>query len=159
MTITSDILATYRRPRAVIRAKTATPREDRALATLIGACVLIFVAQWPAQSRAAFIDPAVPLDARMGATLLGIVFILPLLAYVLAALSHVMARLIGGQGTWFSSRMALFWALLAGAPMFLLLGLLRGFLGETIAVFSAGLVILVTFLTLWGVMLHEVERR
>jgi hypothetical protein len=155
--ITGDILATYRSPRAVIRGKTAKVREDRALATLMYACFLIFIAQWPVLSRAAHYDPTVPLEARMGATLLGVVFGLPLIAYCLAALSRICARLFGGRGTWFSARMALFWALLAASPMFLLLGLLRGFLGETTAVIGSGVLILIGFLLLWGIMLHETE--
>ena len=65
MTITTDILRSWRHPRAVIREKLrAGDREDRALAVLMGASLLLFVAQWPGLSRAAFQDPSVPLDAR-----------------------------------------------------------------------------------------------
>ena len=34
------------------------------------ACALLFVAQWPVHARAAFYDPAMPLEARLGGALL-----------------------------------------------------------------------------------------
>ena len=157
MAVTSDIVATWRRPRVVIADKTRAVREDRALAVLIGACVLIFVAQLPGLARAAHFAPEVPLDARMGGALRGIRFVVPLAAYVLAAVSHLIAKVLGGKGTGFAARMALFWALLAAAPLFLLHGLLRGFLGDTVAVTGAGVLMLLGFLTLWMIMLHRVE--
>jgi hypothetical protein len=40
----------------------------------------------------------------------------------------------------------------------LLLGLLRGFLGDTGAVIGVGGLVLIIFLALWLTMLHEVER-
>jgi hypothetical protein len=159
MTITGDILETYRVPREVILRKTEVVREDRALATLMGACLLIFVAQLPWLAREAHFRPEEPLDARMAGALMGVMFLLPLVAYVLAGISHIMARALGGTGTGFDARMALFWALLASAPMFLLMGLLRGFLGQTTAVVGTGVVMLVVFLALWLVMLRAVEAR
>jgi Yip1 domain len=159
MAITDDIVESYRRPRALIRRKMADgPREDRALAALFGAAVLIFVAQWPALARAAHLDPSQPLDARLGGALLGSVFLLPLAAYGIAGLSHVVARAFGGRGSYFGARMALFRGLLAIAPAMLLHGLVRGLLGPGPASLIAGLIVFVLFLYLWGMMLVEVER-
>ena len=54
MSVALDILRTFRAPRAVLRKRIASgAREDRALAILMGACLLIFVAQWPRLSREA----------------------------------------------------------------------------------------------------------
>ena len=48
MPVVPDILRTWRDPRGVIRDRlSAGVREDRALATVMGACALMFVAQWP----------------------------------------------------------------------------------------------------------------
>ena len=48
MSLTTDIVATYRGPRRVIRRLLeGGEQEARALMFLIVACVLIFVAQWP----------------------------------------------------------------------------------------------------------------
>jgi hypothetical protein len=159
MSVSTDIVRTYRSPRRVVREKLARGvREDRALATLIGACVLIFVAQWPLLSRQAHLDPSVPLDVRLGGALLGWLFIAPMAAYVFAALSHVLARIFGGAGSWFGARLALFWALLASSPLWLLNGLVAGLIGPGAALSAVGFVAICVFLVFWGAGLWEAER-
>lgn len=159
MALTDDILAAWRRPRAFIRRKLGDGvREDRALAVLMGAGALIFVAQWPVLARAAELDPAVPFEARIGGALLASVFLLPLAMYLLAALSHVIARAVGGRGGWFGARLALFWALFATSPLMLLNGLVGGVLGQGRAEMTVGLLVLGGFLYLWMSMLTEAER-
>ena len=159
MALTLDIAATYRNPRGVIRRQLAMgQREDRALMYLVLACGLIFVAQWPRLSRQAYLDDAVPLDALIGGALMGWFFIAPLALYGLAALSRVIARVMGGQGTWYSARLALFWALLAAAPLWLLNGLVAGFIGPGAGLQLTSLVALAVFLTFWGLCLIETER-
>lgn len=171
MPVVPDILATYRRPRAVIARKLADGlREDRALATLMGACGLIFVAQWPALSREAFLlaeaaqaagtppDQVPSLQALMGSRLFALVFVAPLFFYLLAAISHLVARLFGGRGTGFGARLALFWALLCTTPLILFQGLIAGFLGDGLANTVVGLGVLAAFLVLWITMLVEAER-
>lgn len=158
MAVTGDILATWRRPRRVMRRLLAGgAREDRALAILMGACAVIFVAQWPRLARDAHLDPSVPLDARLAGALLATVFILPLLAYGLAALSHVLARALGGRGTFAGARVALFWSLLATAPLMLFQGLVAGFLGPGPGLTLLGLVVLAAFLAIWGASLRVAE--
>lgn len=150
MSITLRILKSWRAPRQVMRAMLAAgPREDRALATLMAACVVLFIAQWPALSRAAHFDPAIPLEARMSGALMATLFIVPLLAYGLAALTRLVARVMGGRGTWYSTRLALFWSLLAIAPLVLLQGLVIGFIGPGPAATLVGLVVLAGFLFQW----------
>ncbi|NKX72530.1 YIP1 family protein, partial [Rhodobacteraceae bacterium R_SAG3] len=54
MAVTTDITATYRGPRKVIaRLLAMGPREDRLLAFVMGACVLMFIAQMPRLAREA----------------------------------------------------------------------------------------------------------
>jgi len=157
--VSTDIVRTYRAPRRVVREKLANgEREDRALATLMGACLLIFVAQWPLLSRQAYLDPSVPLDARMAGALMGWLFIAPMAAYVIAAASRLLARLAGGRGTWFGARLALFWALLAASPLWLLNGLVAGFIGPGAALNLVGLIAVGAFILFWGAGLWEVER-
>jgi hypothetical protein len=159
MPVSTDILESYVRPRQVFRRKLeGGTHEGRALATLIGACLLIFVAQWPGLARAAHINPAIPLDARMGGALLGTLFLLPPIAYAVAALSHLVARAFGGRGSFFSARLALFWSLLAVSPLMLLQGLVRGFIGPGPALTLVGLAVLATFLMFWVTSLFESER-
>jgi hypothetical protein len=159
MPVSTDILESYLRPRQVFRRKLeGGTHEGRALATLIGACLLIFVAQWPGQAREAHINPAIPLDARMGGALLGTLFLLPPITYAVAALSHLAARAFGGTGSFFSARLALFWSLLAVSPLMLLQGLVRGFIGPGPALTLVGLAVLATFLMFWVTSLFESER-
>ncbi len=159
MTITSDILRSWRHPRAVIREKLAAGvREDRALAVIMAAGLLLFVAQWPILSRASYMDPATPLQARLGGALMACLFVLPLLAYGFAQITHLIAQVFGGNGSGFGARLSLFWALLAVTPAMLLQGLLAGFLGQTPAVIAVQLAVLAAFLGIWLSMLYEAER-
>ena len=158
MSVTADIRASWRRPREVIRRQlSGGPREDRALAYALGACVLIFVAQLPRLAREAHLDASIPLDARLQAALLGWLMLAPLMLYGLAALSHVIARLLGGRGTWFGARLALFWSLLASAPLWLFHGLVAGFIGSGSALALVGALLLVGFGAIWLSSLAEAE--
>ena len=159
MTITVDILRSWRHPRAVIREKLAAgEREDRALAVLMAASLFLFVAQWPSLSRAAFLDPGTPLEARLGGALLACLFILPLLAYGFALISHLIARTFGGKGTGFGARLALFWAMLAITPATLLQGLTAGFVGQSPALYLVQSFVTIGFIWIWMSMLVEVEQ-
>lgn len=159
MALSTDIVATWRRPGQVMRKLLSMGRrEDRAIAILMAACFIIFIAQWPRLSRDAFLDPSVPLDARIGGALFGWMFWAPLLAYALGGVSHLVARLFGGRGSWYSARLALFWALLATTPAWLLQGMMAGFLGPGPALQLVGVFVLGAFLTIWSFALREAER-
>lgn len=159
MAITTDIVESYRRPRAVMRRRLGEgENEGRALALLMGACLMIFISQWPGLARAAHLDPSVPLDARMGGALMATLFLLPPIAYALAAISHLAARALGGQGTGYGARIALFWSLLAVSPLMLLQGLVRGFIGPGPALTATGILVGAAFLALWINALIEAER-
>ena len=150
MSVTQRILASWRDPRGVMRGMLAAgQREDRALVVLMVACLIMFVAQWPGLSRAAFLDPSVPLDARIGGALMGTLFLVPPLAYGLAGLSHLAARAMGGQGSWYGARLALFWSLLVISPLMLLQGLVAGFVGPGAVATVVGLLVLAGFLFQW----------
>lgn len=150
MSVSRDIVASYRDPAAVIRRRAAgPPREDRALAVLFVACLLIFVSQWPRLAREAYLAPEIPFDARFGAALFAWIFIVPLSLYALAALSHLAARAFGAQGRWFDARLALFWGLLAASPLWLLNGLVQGFIGPGLQQNIVGALALLAFVAIW----------
>ena len=152
------MVRTYRAPRRVLSTKLAAgEREDRAFATLFGACLLIFISRWPVAARQSFYDDTVPFEALVGGQMMALIFIFPLIAYVLAALSHVVARIFGGKGTWFGARLALFWALLAASPLWLLYGLTEGFIGPGPAHDLTGVLALGAFLVFWISGLWEAE--
>lgn len=149
MPVTRDIAATYRGPgRVVARLLETGAREDRALVILVGACAVMFVAQWPRLSRMAHLTGE-DLQMLLAGSLFGLLFILPLALYALALISHGVIRLVGGKSTGFSARLALFWALLAASPLALLWGLVAGFIGEGLELTLTGAVWLAAFLWFW----------
>lgn len=127
---------------------------------LLLACGIIFVSQWPGISREAALDESgPPLQARLAITFFAWLMIWPLLFYGLGSLTHLLARLMGGRGTFYSARLALFWALLASTPAWLFYGLVTGFIGPGPAQTAVGAVLLLAFLTIWGMCLREAETR
>ena len=81
----------------------------------------------------------------------------PPLFYFLAALGHLVAKLMGGQGGYYDGRLALFWALTCITPAMLILGLVRSFLGDGPATTGLGLATFLAFIVLYSTMLREVE--
>jgi len=158
MPVSTDIIATYRGPGRVMRRLLAMgPREDRALVMLMTACAIVFVAQLPRLSRQAHLTGQ-DLNMMMGGTLLAWLIFAPLLFYILAALSHLAAKLLGGQGDGYGARLALFWSLLAASPLLLLHGLTAGFVGPGPALQVVGFVWLAVFVWFWITSLKTAER-
>lgn len=149
MAVTTDIVATYRGPAAVIRRLLAQgPREDRALVYVMAGCLIVFVAQLPRLSREAHLTGQ-DFQMLMGGTLLAWIFIMPLVLYVLAFVARLIGRVLGGHGTGYGARLALFWAVLASSPLILLHGLVAGFIGVGPALTSVGVVWLTVFGWFW----------
>ncbi|KAJ55368.1 hypothetical protein ACMU_11780 [Actibacterium mucosum KCTC 23349] len=158
MSIAANIVAAYRTPAPVMRRMLqAGQREDRALAILVMACVLIFVSSLPEAFRLAESDPTVPLAARLAAGLFAWLAIMPLAAYAIAALSHIVARTVGGKGNWYSARLALFWSLLAAAPLWMLATAVQAVTNGPFATAIAALA-LAGFVYIWMGSLWAAER-
>ena len=157
MPVTTDIVASYRRPAQVMRRLlSAGTREDRALAMLMAGCVLAFISQLPRLSREAHLTGE-ELNPMLGGALFAWLFIAPLMFYLIAALSHLVARLFKGKGDWFGARLALFWAFLAASPLLLLNGLTAGFVGPGAALTLVGFIWFVAFMVIWLVSLKVAE--
>lgn len=157
MSVANDIAATYRGPgRVVSRLLAMGPREDRAIAILMAACALMFIAQLPRLSREAHLVGG-DLNMMIGGALMGWILFAPLFFYLLAWVSHLILRAVGGQAGSWSSRIALFWALLASAPLFLLLGLVQGFIGDGLQATVIGALWAAAFLWFWIAGLAQVR--
>lgn len=157
MAVTTDIVQSWRAPRKVmVRHLQRHPTEGFALSLLVAFLLLAFVAQWPAMSRAAFLEPEAPLTQRMTAAGLALLASIPFW-YGLAGLSHLVARQFGGTGSFLQARIALFWALLSIAPVMLLQGMVQGFFGSGPFATGAGILVLCGFLYLWLNMLIAAE--
>ncbi len=161
MSVVGEILATWRSPAGPVgRLLAAGPREDRSLVILMAASVLMFVARTPDLARRAALSPEVPLQAQMGITLFVMLFVIPVLAYAVAWISHIVLHSLGRPGAAFGARVALFWAMLAVAPGLLLHGLLSGLNGaEAAGTRLVGLAVFAVFLWFWGRGLQLAYRR
>jgi len=131
-------------------------REDRALAILMGGAFLAFVFQLPKLARQAHLNNE-DLTGLMVNTLFACLFFLPLIFYGLAAVAHIIARLIGGKGTWYGARLALFWSFLAASPLMLLNGLVAGFVGDGFERQLVGFIWFVVFAGFWLINMRVAE--
>lgn len=158
MTVSTDMVATWRRPREVLRRHLARGQsEPFAFTLLLVFLILAFVGQWPIAAREAFEagDPsALP---RILARAFAVLATIPLW-YLLAALSRLVARALGGKGSWYGARIALFWALATVGPLMLLQGMVAGMIGPGPALSAVTLVVGLAFLWLWATLMHEAER-
>ncbi|WP_103333477.1 YIP1 family protein [Pseudotabrizicola formosa] len=158
MSITTDIVESWRRPRLVVRRHLARGRsEPFAFSLLVAFLVLAFVAQWPAASRAAFEAGNTPVAPRLLAIALALLATIPLW-YGLAALSRLVARAVGGRGSWYGARIALFWSLVAVTPLMLLQGLVSGMIGPGPGLTAVSALAGLAFVIFWALALIEVER-
>ncbi|MDA5094850.1 YIP1 family protein [Aliiroseovarius sp. KMU-50] len=157
MSVMQDVLRSYRAPREVFKRRLGTEvREDRAIAVLMSACVLVFISQMPVQARIAH-ETGQELNMLLGSVLLAWVFIMPLVLYALGSVSHFIARLLGGSGSSFSARFALFWSLLCATPLWLLWGLVAGFIGQGVQMQITGMLALLAFVTFWTINFRQAE--
>ncbi|MFV0385933.1 hypothetical protein [Paracoccus sp. (in: a-proteobacteria)] len=152
------ILQSWWAPRRVVRSLQGMP-ERVMLAVLMAAMLIFLIAQAPMHARDAALDPSVPFEARMGGSLLAVMFLMPLIVYAVASLvalaSHLFPRRLKPE----DSRLALFWALLAVAPAMLLTGMVAGLIGPGPALTSTQAVTGLGFLTIWGAGISALARR
>lgn len=159
MAVTTDILTSWRQPRAVVRRHLSRGRSEAfAFTLLLVFLVLAFVAQAPQAARDAYLANEPAVSPRLLARALAVLATIPLW-YGLAAVSRLVARALGGQGSWYTARVALFWALATVSPAMLLQGLVAGMIGPGPALWAVQAFVAAAFLTLWLAMLREVETR
>ena len=156
MAAVDDIRRSYRAPRVVMREHLARLQsEPRALTFLLAALIVIFIGQWPRLSRSAF-EAGEPMVGLMMGTALALLALVPVF-YLIAALSHLIAKLFGGQGSFYRARQALFWSMLVISPLMLLQGLVAGFIGAGQQASILGLIIAAVFALIWGASLRVAE--
>lgn len=159
------------------------PDDRVAFVYLAAGSVLGFVAQLPALVRRAR-EPAPALEAEliknagegrilsvpenmidakfeffMSGALMAWIFVVPLILYAVALLSHWLARAIGGRGNALQARVALFWSFLVATPGLLLSGLTTGFIGDGVQASLVGTVTVCLFFWVWVNSLYVAETR
>jgi len=174
MAVTTQILRSYIRPRQVVRGLIAANRggdrpEARGFIYLLVGLLIIFISQVPdligvglapteLSQAAQGEDGPAPMDARLAIALFSWLFVWPLILYLLGGLSHLAARLLGGQGQGVDARLALFWAVLAISPLFLLRGM--GSVSQSVELVSVvNYAIAAGFFWIWISGLVEAEAR
>ena len=139
-------MRSWRAPHRVMRDLLAQGRrEDRAIVFLMLACGLIFLAQWPRMMRLSQESDEVPLQVLLAGALMGWLIIAPLLLYGLAAALRLVMVALRRPLSWYAARLALFWALLAVSPLWLVHGLFAGLAGPGAATDAVGLAVLLVF--------------
>lgn len=125
---------------------------------LITGCFVIFVSQLPsALAGGPQWPPEAPAEARVINTFFGWLFIAPLLFYGVAGVAHLVARAIGGRGSFLGSRAALFWTVLAVSPLMLLRGMVQQLIGPGAQLLSVEWLVALAFCVLWAISLIEAE--
>ena len=158
MAVTRDIVEAHLRPRRVMaRLLRMGQREDRVLAMLMGGCIILFMSQWPYRARQAHFTGETLTD-YIQHDAVGLIFVLPLLAYGVAALLRLISRIFGAKADYYSARLAMFWALLASSPALVLAGMVKGFIGLGAANSIVGALWLLVFLWVLGNSLIEAEK-
>ena len=158
MTVTTDIVQAWRRPKAVMRRHVQRPKsEPFAFSLLVAFLLLAFVSLWPLLSRQSLLQPEVPMLQRLVAAGLALLASIPFW-YLLAALSHWIAKALGGQGSYYTARLALYSALLAVTPGMLLQGLVAGMIGPGLQRDLVAALVALAFAWIWISMLREAER-
>jgi len=158
MSVTKDIVAGWRSPRAVIARHYARPQsEPYAFTFLVTFIVVTFIARWPVAGRESFYQPDVPLAQRLLANGLGLLALIPFW-YLLAALSTWVTRVSGRQISYYDGRLALFWALVMVTPLVLLQGLVEGMIGPSPGLSAVSIITGAAFLFFWIINLLQAGR-
>ncbi|GLQ34252.1 hypothetical protein GCM10007939_05350 [Amylibacter marinus] len=155
MAVVSDITGAYASPkRAMRRQIQAGIEEPQTLFFALCYGFLSFVSLLPALAQRAIVQD-LELSALAGAQFIASVFMMPLLMYGIAGISHWILARFGGQGSYVAARRALFWAGLVAVPLLLLSSALSVFIPE-MRVFGA-IVTAMVFFWQWISCLIEVE--
>jgi hypothetical protein len=114
-----DIFQTYSAPKTVLARRLADiPGEPQLLAYVVFATILSFLARLPGMIGGN--TTGQPLEAVVGANFVASIIFAPLFFYAVAALTRLASKVFGGQGSWQSARLALFWPLIALQPLLIM---------------------------------------
>lgn len=160
MSTARDILRAHLAPRETLARRMAVAgSEASALATLMAACLLIFVGQWPRLARQAHLGEGPDLQALIAGALFAWLFVVPLAMYLAALVVFWFLRVLGFGTTAPAVRQALFWGLLAATPAILLNGLVAGLIGPGPALTATGTLALGLLIYFWVTgLVHVVTR-
>ena len=114
MAVSTEIMRSWRQPGPTVRRLLPSMTEGRALAFVMGGCLLIFVAQWPRLVRLSEgIDlptggEVQELSQLIAYSLVSWLIVWPLIFYIAAGITRIVARLFKGKGSGYGARLAMF---------------------------------------------------
>ena len=129
-------------------------REEQTLFFAILFGLLSFLSLLPALAKHAFLTNE-SLSALAAAQFISSVFMMPLLMYGIAAVSHLILKYFGGQGDYIGARRALFWAALVITPAILLTSIAEAYFSEISTILSV--ITTMIFVWQWVSNLKELE--
>ena len=129
-------------------------REEQTLFFAILFGLLSFLSLLPALAKHAFLTNE-SLSALAAAQFMSSVFMMPLLMYGIAAVSHLILKYFGGQGDYIGARRALFWAALVTTPAILLTSIAEAYFSEISTILSV--ITTMIFVWQWVSNLKELE--
>ena len=129
-------------------------REEQTLFFAILFGLLSFLSLLPALAKHAFLTNE-SLSALAAAQFISSVFMMPLLMYGIAAVSHLILKYFGGQGDYIGARRALFWAALVTTPAILLTSISEAYFSEITTILSV--ITTMIFVWQWVSNLKELE--
>ncbi|HIP22506.1 MAG TPA: hypothetical protein EYG79_02750 [Rhodobacteraceae bacterium] len=135
------------------------PGEERLLIFLVVAILLFFVARIPnlLASSTAQATEEISNTAIFITNLVSSFFFAPLLFYGMASVSRIISKLFGGTGNGYSTRLALFWALLVVSPLALLSTILQSLFPVLWLATALPVVMFLLFAFVWGACLSVAE--
>ena len=119
-------------------------REEQTLFFAILFGLLSFLSLLPALAKHAFLTNE-SLSALAAAQFISSVFMMPLLMYGIAAVSHLILKYFGGQGDYIGARRALFWAALVTTPAIFLTSIAEAYFSEISTILS----VITTMIFIW----------
>jgi len=155
-----DIARTWVNAAGVLEEKSWKPvHENHLLGYLLMALLVSFALRFPALTRMhAELGTGEPLEAFIAANLVSTMLFGALAAYLLAALSHLTARAVGGRGSWQQARLALFWCMVAFLPFGVLIAILDIFAVPDLVDKGVRLIVILLFFNAWIRGLAVLER-
>ncbi len=161
MTLYSEILRAYRGFGASMHRQLAqNPREEKLLLYVVLASLLGFVARVPGMIDAArnSTNEEITIANLVGSNFVTTFFFGLIMLYIIASVSHLIAKIFKGAGTFKKARLALFWAALVIAPLYLVVVALRVVITAPDFVMLSNLAIGLLFVFCWGTCLSIVEK-
>ncbi len=161
MTLYGEILRAYRGFGASMRRQLEqNPREEKLLLYAVLAAFLGFIARIPGLIYVArnSENQELTIANLIGSNFVTTFFYGLIMLYIIASVSHLIAKIFKGAGSFQDARLALFWAALVIAPLYLVVVALRVVITAPDFINLSNLAIGILFVYCWATCLSVAEK-